>query len=183
MLDVQNLAAKYAAIQHEAVLHADDKALRRHITDTLKCCLPPQLVTTALIEACFRTVQHQSDAADPMHTGAIHAFAGQYLQETASDNPLLQRLHASAQRLLPAKQPATRDDIRLVVLDALYQPGLLPPGTHLAYLNHRLGRNGHPRLSCEEIAVRMHKPITYIHELESAILTILSAHYNGGRHA
>lgn len=183
MLDVQSLAAKYAAMQHEAVLHADDITLRRHIADTLKRCLLPQLVTTELIEACFRTVQHQSDAADPMHTGIIHAFAGQYLQETASNDPLLQQLHASALRLLPAKQPATRDDIRLVVLDALYKPGLLPAGTHLAYLNHRLGRNGHPRLSCEEIAIRMHMPLTSIRELESAILTILSTQYNGGRHA
>ena len=116
-----------------------------------------------------------------MHTSAIHAWSGVYLltaMEAAS--PLLQRLHRSALRLLPEDHAATRDDLRLVTLDALYHPGLLPPGEHLAYLRHRLGMNGAARLSCEEIALRMHKPLVYIHELESAILTILS---NGGPHA
>ena len=184
MLDVQSLAAKYAAMQHNAVIRADDAALRRHITETLRRCLPVSIVTSTIVEQCFCTVHALPEQADPMHTGAIHAWAGEYLLETdAAEGTLLHRLHASAKRLLPADRPAARDDIRLVVLDALCQPGCLPPGTHLAFLKHRLGLNGSPRLSCEEIAFRMHKPLTYIHELESAILTTLSATHTGGNHA
>ncbi|MBQ4581526.1 MAG: hypothetical protein IJA83_12780 [Clostridia bacterium] len=182
MPDVQTLAAKYAAMQHKAVLRADDNALRRHIADTLKRCLPPQLITAEVTDNCFHAVQLLPDAADPMHTGAIHAWAGVYLQTAAdTDHPLLQRLHHAALRLLPESSSATRDDLRLITLDALYKPGLLPPGTHLAFLKHRLGLNGSPRLSCEEIAVRIHHPLTRIHELEAAIITTLSLH--GGSYA
>ena len=182
MLDVQTLAASYAAMQHEAALHADDKALRQHIVHTLKRCLPAAIVTEAMADACFSAVHALADSDDPMHTGAIHAWAGVFLQtEAAADDPLLERLHQSALRRIPQGRPAARDDLRLVTLDALYRPGILPPGDHLAFLKHRLGLNGCPRLSCEEIAVHMHKPLTYIHELEAAILTTLSHH--GGSHA
>ena len=118
-----------------------------------------------------------------MHTGTIHAFAGDYLQNAhAPNNPLLARLHASALRLLPKNRPSSREDLRLVTLDALYTPGLLPPGMHSAYLRHRLGP-GCIRLSNEEIALRMHQPLVFIHELESAILTTLTSRHTGGSHA
>jgi len=182
--DLASLAAGYAAMQHEAVLRADDASLRRHIRATLMRCLPPQVFTPEMTEDCFRVICRCPDTDDPMHTGAIHAWAGQFLRDVdAPAGTLLHRLQHSAVRLLPTACAAVRDDIRLVALDALYQPGLLPDGMHLAFLKHRLGLNGIPRLSCEEIALRMHHPLTYIHELESAILTILSSHHNGGSHA
>ncbi len=184
MLDVQSLAAKYAAMQRDVIRTSDEAAMRRHIADTLARCLPASIVTDDMVGRCFLVVHALPEQADPMHTGAIHNWAGQYLlTAAAAEGTLLHRLHASAKRLLPADRPADRDDIRLVVLDALYQPGCLPPETHLAFLKYRLGLNGSPRLSCEEIAFRMHKPLPYIHELESAILTTLSATHTGGNHA
>lgn len=184
MLDnLQSLALKYADAQHGLVRQADEAVLRRHIADTLHRCLPPEIVTSAMADQCYRALQSSSDVHDPMHMGAIHAFAGEYLKNAVHpDTPLLARLHDSALRLLPKNRPASRDDLRLVTLDALYKPGLLPLGTHTAYLHHRLGL-GCIRLSNEEIALRMHQPLVSIHELESAILTILTSRHTGGSHA
>ena len=182
--DFASLAARYAAMQHRIICHADETALRNHIKATLHRCLPAGAVTDAMLADCFTTVNALPDHHDPMHTRAIHAWAGQYLlQAAASDAPLLHRLHQSALRLLPADQIADRDALRLVTLDALYFPGTLPAGTQLAFLKHRLGLNGSPRLSCEEIAIRLHMPLTAVHELEAAILTRLSSSYYGGSHA
>ena len=183
MLDqLQHLAAKYADLQHKAAECAADTALRQHISSTLKRCLPASVISKDLVNRCFNTIHSLPIDDDPMHTGAIHAWAGLYLATNiGADHPLLKRLHHSALRLLPEARAATRDDLRLVTLDALYQPGLLPQGEHLAYLHHRLGLHETERLSCEEIALRMHKPLVYIHELESAILTILAN--NGGPYA
>jgi len=184
-MQLDQLALKYARLQHAAVHHAqeDPNMLRQHITQTLQRCLPSCIVNDMLIDECLHVVRDCSVLHDPMHTGVIHAFAGEYLQDTVNpDNPLLERLHASALRLLPKNRPASRADLRLVTLDAFYQPGVLPQGRHTAYLRHRLGL-GVPRLSNEEIAVRMRRPIVYIHELESAILTILTSNYSGGPNA
>ena len=180
MLDqLQTLAARYADMQRNIAETADAAALRRHIVSTLTRCLPAAFVTDDMVAHCFNAVHSLPLEVDPMHTGAIHAWAGVYLLTAAdAQHPLLRRLHCSALRLL-GERPATRDDLRLVTLDALYQPGLLPPGPETAFVRHRLGLCS-PRLSCEEIALRMHKPLIYIHELESAILTTLS---NGGPHA
>lgn len=174
--DVQGLAAKYADIQRRIVNRPDHSAvLREHITSTLRRCLPPSVITNNMAECCFRALHALPDGNDPMKTGAIHAWAGLFLQTAAdADLPLMQRLHCSALKLLPDNRAATRDDLRLVSLDALYAPQLLPPGMHTAFVRHRLGLNG-PRLSCEEIALRMHRALVEIHELESAVLTILSA--------
>lgn len=183
MLDkLQALVADCAAIQHEAVLQADNAALRKHIQNTLQRCLPAAIVTGDVLDACFQALQADSQLQDPMHTGAIHAWAAHYLLTAAcdTDDPLLKKLHHAAQRLLSHHRDADRNDLRLVTMSALYAPHLLPLGTHTTFINHRLGLKG-PRLSCEEIALRMHKPLVYIHELESAILTILSS--NGGHHA
>ena len=180
--DLQGLAARYAVRQHTTAALADHSMLQRHIVHTLLRCLPESVVTADIVDKCFRTVCLLPEINDPMHTGAIHAFAGSYLLKTVADTPLLQRLQHSAARLLRNNQPASRDDLRLVALDALYIPGLLPPGEHIAYLKHRLGR-GCIRLSNDEIALRMHKPLVYIHELEAAILTALSTKYAGGHHA
>lgn len=183
MLDkLRALAADCAAMQHEAALQADDAALRKHIQNTLQRCLPPAIITGDMLDACLQTVEAESQLQDPMHTGAIHAWAAHYLLTVAcdADDPLLKKLHHAAQRLLPRHHDAERDDLRLVTMSALYAPHLLPLGVHTTFINHRLGLKG-TRLSCEEIAIRMHKPLVYIHELESAILTILSS--NGGNHA
>jgi len=173
---LQAMVADCAAMQHEAALQADDDALRKHIQNTLQRCLPAAIVTGDMLDACFQAVQADLQLHDPMHTGAIHAWAAHYLLTTArdADDPLLRRLHHAAQRLLPKHHVADRDDLRLVTMSALYVPHSLPLGTHTTFINHRLGLKG-PPLSCEEIAIRMHKPLVYIHELESAILTILSA--------
>lgn len=179
----QRLASQGANRQREAIADAHPAMLRRHITDTLRRCLPTSAVIPELTEGCFLAVQPLSQDTDPLHTGAILAYAGQYLFSVApADDPLLQKLHRSAERLLPPDSPATRDDLRLVALDALYHPGVLPDGVHNAYIRYRLGLNGH-RLSNEEIAARMHMPLVAIHELEAAILTALSYHYDGGSHA
>lgn len=179
----QHLAQIGTATQRSAALHADQAMLRHHIADTLQRCLPAAAVTQDMVESCLVAIRSLPSANDPMHTGAIHAYTGQYLLASHStDDPLLLRLHHSARRLLSEAIPASRDDLRLITLDALYQPGILPPGIYNAYMRHRLGING-PRLSCEEIAFRMHKPLVHIHEMEAALLTILSSHYAGGSHA
>ena len=180
--DLQRLAARYAARQHTAAALADDTALQNHITHTLRRCLPVSVITAEMVDHCYRAVCQLPEDNDPMHTGAIHTFAGSYLVQADADDRLMKRLHSSALRLLPADHPASRDDLRLVTLDALYSPGLLPPGEHTAYLKRRLGL-GCIRLSHEEIALRMHKPLVYIHEMEAAILTLLTSHYAGGFHA
>ncbi|MBQ3156558.1 MAG: hypothetical protein IJB81_06490 [Clostridia bacterium] len=181
--ELQTLACRYAQLQQKAAAHADDRTLRMHITTTLMRCLPAAAVTQRLVDHIFCTVHSLPFDGDPMHTGAIHAAAGAYLLNADNvDDPLLMKLHVSAQHLLSAHRAATREELRLVSLDALYAPGMLAPGIHTAYLRHRLGLDA-PRLSNEEIAVRMHKSLVEIHELESALLTILASRYAGGNHA
>jgi len=174
--DLRHLAVRYADIQRDVILHADDPVLlKKHIRTTLGRCLPPSVISDEVTDRCFRAIQTLSCDSDPLFTGAIHAWAGLYLlTATDAEQPLLRQLHRSALRLLPENREATRDDLRLVTLDALYDPRLFPHGEAAAFARFRLGLNG-PRLSCEEIALRMHKPLVYIHELESAVLTILSA--------
>lgn len=174
--DLQQLAVRYADMQRDVILHMDDPVLlRKHIRATLGRCLPPSVISDEMTDRCFSAIQTLSCGDDPLFTGAIHAWAGLYLLTvTDAEQPLLRQLHRSALKLLPEKREATRDDLRLVTLDALYDPRLLPRGEAAAFARFRLGLNG-PRLSCEEIALRMHKPLVYIHELESAVLTILSA--------
>lgn len=174
--DVHSLAAKYAYMQRQIMNRPDHSAvLREHITSTLRRCLPPSVITNNMAECCFRAVHALPDENDPLKTGAIHAWAGLFLQTAAdAELPMMQRLHCSALKLLPDNRAATRDDLRLVSLDVLYAPQLLPPGVLTSFVRHRLGLHG-PRLSCEEIALRMHRPLVEIHELESAVLTILSA--------
>lgn len=181
--DLKLLASKYGNMQRNAIRHASDESLRQHIAWTLCRCLPPAAVTESFVSDCYEALQDQDSSCDPMHTGAIHAFAGKYLLHTSDEEPLMKRLHHSACRLLPPGSAATRDSLRLITLDALFDPQLLPQGMHIAFVRHRLGlKDGVPR-SCEEIAAFMHKPLTYIHELESAILTVLSSNYTGGHHA
>lgn len=174
--DVHSLAAKYAYMQRQIMNRPDHSAvLREHITSTLRRCLPRSVITNNMAECCFRAVHALPDENDPLKTGAIHAWAGLFLQTAAdAELPMMQRLHCSALKLLPDNRAATRDDLRLVSLDVLYAPQLLPPGVLTSFVRHRLGLHG-PRLSCEEIALRMHRPLVEIHELDSAVLTILSA--------
>lgn len=182
---LQSLALKYASMQHEAaeLAQQDPGSLRRHIRQTLCRCLPEAAITEDFVSRCFEAVRDLDAVHDPMHTGAIHAFAGELLLSADSADPLTVRLQDAARRLLPVSLPATRDDLRLVTLDALHAPGLLPDGEASAFVRQRLGlRDGIPR-SCEEIAAAMHKPLTYIHELETAVLATLSLHHTGGRHA
>lgn len=180
--DFQRLARTCAGLQHKAAV-ADRSALRRHISDTLRRCLPAAAVTHELVEGCLLAILPLPQDADPMHTGAIITYAGQYLLATSFlEEPLLQRLQRSAQKLLSVDKPASRDDLRLVTLDALYHPGILPDGIHNAYIRRRLGLNG-PRLSNEEIAASMHMRLVDVHEMEAAILTALSYHHDGGSHA
>lgn len=181
--DFQHLARACAEFQHKAAASADQLALQRHISDTLRRCLPAFAVSQELVDGCLLAIQPLPQDDDPMHTGAIFAYAGQYLLAASEvEEPLLQRLHCSARKLLPEDIPASRDDLRLVTLDALYHPDILPDGIHNAYIRRRLGLNG-PRLSNEEIAARMHMQLVDVHEMEAAILTTLSCHYNGGSHA
>lgn len=181
--DFQLLASNGADLQRRVYTDGSHATLRQHITDTLRRGLPAAAVTPDMVDSCLLAVSSLPTENDPLHTGAIYEYAGQYLLAIQQeDNPLLQRLHDSARRLLPNDRPASRDDLRMVTLDALYHPGMLPRGIFNAYLRHRLGLNT-PRLSCEELAHRMHKPLIFIHEMEAALLGILSQRYSGGPHA
>lgn len=179
----QRLAANGADLQHRISADGNPATLRQHIRDTLCRGLPAPAVTQEMMDGCFLAVRALPATDDPLHTGAIYEYAGQYLLAVhPADDPLLQKLHNSAKRLLSEDRATSRDDLRLVTLDALYYPHMLPSGIQNAYILHRLGLNG-PRLSCEEIAHRTHKPLTFIHELEAALLRILSQHDSGGTHA
>lgn len=179
----QYLASHGADLQREAFAGKSPAMLRRHIEDTLRRALPAAAVTPELVEGCLWAVRPLPTDTDPLHTGAIYDYAGQYLlADHPAEDALLQALHRSAKRLLPQSSPARRDDMRLVTLDALYHPGMLPDGMARSYLRFRLGRNG-PRLSCEEIACRMHKPLVFIHEMEAALLNTLTQRHFGGPYA
>ena len=182
--DIRFLAARYASQQHQIIQHADSAALRQHIADTFIRCLPKQIVIPSMVERCYMAIQALPDTDDPMHTSAVHAWAGRYLLEVpATTDSLLLRLHKAAKRFLPPEKPSTRDALRLVSLFALYEPKLLHSHEAIAFVGWRLGlKDGLPR-SCEEISVFMHKPLLYIHELESAVLTCLSTQTYGGYHA
>lgn len=182
---LQTLALKYARMQHEAAILAqtDDEKMRQHIMQTLCRCLPESVVTASIVEECCASLRRSQTSTDPMHTGAIHAFARDLLLHSTSTNPLMQRLHDAACKYLRPDHTVTRDDLRLVSLAALYDSKHLPAGETIVFVRYRLGlRDGVPR-SCEEIAAFMHKPLLYIHELETAILTILSSQCAGGHHA
>lgn len=184
MLDhFQRLARNGADLQRQVYAAADRPTLRQHVINSLERALPAAAVTPDMVDGCLLAVGSLPTEADPMHTGAIYAYAGQYLLAIhPTEGTLLHKLHGAAKKVLLEDIPASRDDLRLVTLDALYDRGMLPSGMHNAYMRHRLGLNG-PRLSCEEIALRMHKPLTAIHELEAALLNILSKRHSGGPHA
>ena len=179
----QRLAANGADLQRRISADGNPATLRQHIQDTLCRGLPAPAVTQEMVDGCFLAVRALPAESDPLHTGAIYEYAAQYLLAIRpAEDSLLHKLHDSAERLLPKDRPASRDDLRLVTLDALYYPHLLPSGMYNCYMRYRLGRNV-PRLSCEEIAYRMHKPLSFIYYLEAFLLEILSKRCSGGLHA
>lgn len=171
-------SAVLAAAQQSAVRAAasDPATLRKHAARTIERCLPG-FADDALLDRCMRMLQTADDTNDPMLTGAIHQFAASELLALQDDTPYHARLHQVALRYLPLTRPVDRDDLRLVALAALYEPGRLPRGQHDAILRHRLGLNGAGPHSCEEVAAMMHLPLTTVRETEAAALTILAARH------
>lgn len=171
-------SAVLAAAQRSAVRAAagDPVTLRMHTARTLERCLPG-FADDALLDRCMQALQAADDTGDPMLTGAIHQLAASELLALQEDTPFHKRLHQAALRYLPMTRPFDRDDLRLVALAALYEPGRLPCGQHAAILRRRLGLNGAGPHSCEEIAVMMHLPLTTVRETEAAALTILAARH------
>ncbi len=171
--------AVYAFVQRKVAerAHDDPAALRRHILMTLQRCVPT-MITKDMIDRCLAQLMQQPDANDPMHTCAIHQFAAsELLAEPSNDDPMAHRLHESALRHLPLTHPVTRDDIRLVSLDALCDPAWLHSSSHAASLRLRLGLMGSRQHSCEEIAARMHLPLDAVHAIEANELFALSRRY------
>lgn len=184
MLALESLASKYAQMQHNiaADFQKDAEKMKLHIRQTLCRCLPDCIVTDSLVADCYRFIPLVAPDHDPMHMGAIHAFAGCFLLHADCNDPMMLRLHKAACKVLSPKQAATRDDLRLVTLAALYEPKLLPDFECRRFVRYRLGLyDGIPR-TCEEIACLLHQPLVYIHELEAAILFSF-AHHAGGSHA
>lgn len=173
--------AVYAFAQRRIASSAqvDPATLRAHIRMTLRRCLPIA-ITDDMVERCLK--QLTPDASDPMHTGAIHQFAAaELLSEPTEDDPLRRRLHESALKHLPVSRPVDRDDLRLVALDALFDPSWLPCSSHAGFLRLRLGLKGARQHSCEEIAARMHLPLNAIHAMEANELFTLTRHYQRRR--
>lgn len=171
--------AVYAFAQRQAVSHAqhDPEALRKHILWTLRRCLPV-MVSENMVDRCLAQLMQTPDDDDPMYTGAIHQFAAaELLAEPKDDDPMTHRLHESALRHLPLTRPVTRDDIRLVSLDALSDPTRLPDSCHSGFLRLRLGLNGSRMHSCEEIAARMHLPVHAVRSIEANALRSLTRSY------
>lgn len=157
-------------------------ALRSHIRATLSRCLP-QFADEDMINRCLMQLVDQDASSDPMFTGAIHQFAAKELMAEPPDDPLRQRLHDAALRHLPTNRPVNRDDLRLVALDALFDPSILPYSKHAGFYRLRLGLNGTLPHSCEEIAAKLHLPLTLVHAIESNALTALSSMHRRYRDA
>ena len=171
-------SAVLAAAQHAAVCNAanDPATLRKHAARTIDRCLPG-FADEAVLDRCMQALQTADDMGDPMLTGAIHQFAASELLALQDDTPYHARLHQAALQYLPLTRPVDRDDLRLVALAALYEPGRLPRGQHDAILRHRLGLNGAGSHSYEEVAAMMHLPPTTVRETVAAALTILAARH------
>lgn len=171
--------AVYAFAQRQAVSHTqhDPDALRKHILWTIRRCLPVK-VSEDMIDRCLAHLMQNPDDDDPMYTGAIHQFAAaELLAEPTTDDPMEHRLHESALRHLPLTRPVSRDDIRLVSLDALFDPAQLPYSRRAGFLRLRLGLNGSRMHSCEEIAVRMNLPLPAVRSIEVNELRSLARSY------
>lgn len=171
---VYSFALKLEAAQEEKY----PSYLRSHVLDTLSQCFPLGVPTKAY-HACLEEMMQQSEAGDPMHTGAIYAFAARYLK-TPQKNASVQwqRLHEAALRRLPDDRSVTRDDFRLTALDALFDPAILKDCPHAGFFRLRLGLDGGKSYSCEEIACYLHLPLTLVHEIEAGALHALThRHY------
>ena len=177
-------AAIFAWAQHYlADTLRQDEHLRRHIRTTLQRCLPALLVTDDLVSRC-----EQRLAASGHHrwdVGPIFSFAAEEMLVSPEDrHPLWQRLHYSAELLGLSAENPSRDDLRLVILHALYDPARLPHTRETAFLPLRLGMKGSPPLSIEAIAAKTQLPVLYIHEIEEAALqTLIHAYATEDSHA
>lgn len=148
--------------------------LRRHIRQTLARCIPACVVTDDLVTRCEQAV----NAACPWDTGEIvHFAAGELLSSPTGKHPLLQRLHHSAVKLLTNPAEATRDDLRLVTLHALFEPHLLPQ-PYAGYMALRLGYHRSAPLSTEAVAAATHMSPTFIREVEEGALQALLTSIN-----
>lgn len=148
--------------------------MHRHVRDTLRRCLPCG-VTDDQVERCLQEISALSVEGDPMHTGAIHVFAAKELLTLPPTPTLLQRkLCDAAARRLKGLCTITRDDLRLVALDALFDPSILRTSPHARFFRLRLGLHGSPSCSCEEIAYLLHIPLTRVYEIETAALQALT---------
>lgn len=150
---------------------SQDENQRRHIRDTLCRCLPALLITDDLVTRCEQYVRTCTVSRWDI-CPVIQFAALAMLESPAGKHPLWTRLHESSLRLLPDAIDVTRDDLRLVVLDALYDPSASPDVPVPAYLDLRLGRTGAP-LSIEAIAAHTHLPPVYLREVEEGLLQTL----------
>lgn len=169
-------AAGLASLQRRLAENAASTPtlMHRHVRDTLRRCLPCG-VTEDQVERCLQEVSALSEKGDPMHTGAIHAFAAkELLTLPPNPKPLQRKLYSAAVRRLKGRSTITRDDLRLVALDALFDPSILQYSPHAGFFRLRLGLHGSPACSCEEIACLLHIPLTRVYEIETAALQTLT---------
>lgn len=174
MFRLASKAAIFAWAQHYlAITLQQDESPRQYIRETLCRCIPALLVTDDLVTRCERA------PAAPVERlwdcdGAIFSFvAREMLAEPEGRHPLWQRLHHSAELLNLSAEDASRDDLRLVVLHALYDPDVLPRTSETAFLPLRLGLKGAAPLSIETLAAKTQLPVLYIREVEEAALQAL----------
>lgn len=160
-----------------------DEQLRRHIRTTMCRCLPALLVTDDLVTRCEQSLA--ASHARCWDVGPIFSFvAEEMFASPEGRHPLWQRLHHSAGLLELSAQDASRDDLRLVLLHALYDPARLPHTRETAFLPLRLGLKGAPPLSIDAIAAKTQLPILYIREIEEAALqTLIHAYATEDFHA
>lgn len=173
MFRLAGKAAVFAWAQHYlADTLQQDEAMRRHIRTTLCRCLPVPLVTDDLVTRCERTLN--ASHAHRWDVGPVFSFvAKEMLAAPEGCHPLWQQLHYSARLLGLSAQDASRDDLRLVLLHALYDSSRLPHTRETAFLPLRLGLKGAPPLSIEAIAAKTQLPVLYIREVEEAALQAL----------
>ena len=147
--------------------------IRRHVRNTLQRCLPAFLVTDGLVDRCEQQLN-----GNPWDIGPVFRFiAMEMLASPDGKHPLWRKLRHSAKLLALSPEHVTRDDLRLTVLHALYDPARLPRIRETAFLPLRLGLHGEKPLRVEATAAKTQLPVLCIREIEEAALQTLIQSY------
>ena len=172
---LRTLAAVPAWAQNTlSVTLAQSEPRRRHIRETLSRCMPSCVITGDMVTRCEKNL---GDDAGWNTCEIIRFAAGELLADPKGKHPLMQKLHRSARIILRDASDASRDDLRLVTLHALFDPARFSQ-PYAGYLSLRLGHQSGRILTAEAVSAATHLPLTYIREVEEGALQYLLSTIN-----